>query len=183
MVLGVLLVRFLSVVAISVLTIFVGSAFAQDLSNYEDPLESNLILQCDIVRTDYQFNYKLLYFFRNRLENVGVVALYPNTAQEIENLLLTNSFPSTYAYKSFVSYIEIYDWYSGYEWYEGVIQKKRFYKGSVISRTDGSYSSWSDSLVRGMCKEITRSEARSVIEQFNSDIRSNIEQGSANRIF
>lgn len=175
--------RLLSVVAISVLTIFVGSVFAQDVSNFEDPLESNLILQCDVARTDYEFNYKLLYFFRSRLENVGVVALYPNTTQEIENPLQTNIFPSTFAYKSFVSYIEVYDWFSGFEWYEGVIQKKRFYKGSVISRTEASYSSWSDSSVRGVCKEITRSEGQSVIEEFNLSIRSKIEQGSANQLF
>jgi hypothetical protein len=180
---GVLFVRLLHVTALSVLAIFSSSIFAQDVSNIEDPLDSNLILQCDVARTDYQFNYKLLYFFRYRLENVGVVALYPNTIQEIENPLQTNIFPSTFAYKSFVNYIEVYDWYSGYEWYEGAIQKKRFYKGSVISRTDASYSSWSDRSVRGVCKEITRSEGRSVIDQFNSELRSKIQKGSANQLF
>jgi hypothetical protein len=166
-----------------ILVIYVCSLFAQDYSNSEDPLESNLILECDIARSDYQYNYKVLYFFRHKLENVGVVALYPNTTQEIENPLQTNTFPSTYAYKSFLSYIEIYDWYSGYEWYEGQVLKKRFYKGSVISRTNAGYSSWSDQAVRGVCKEITRTESRLVIDQFNSELRSKIKEESLNQLF
>lgn len=170
---------------IQLASIAAPDVLAQDVSNAEEPLTKNIILQCDIVRSDYQYNYTLLYSFRRIEKLVGVISLYPENNNVIANALRTSNFnfPYTFSYKSFTGYIEIYDWFSGYEWYEGEIKKTRYYKGSVISRLNGSYSSWADAAVSGVCKEIARTEAIELIDSYNAKIENLREQVSNQRLF
>ena len=113
---------------------------AQEWSTVAEPLRRNLILKCDLYRTDYEYHFTNLFFFRRTNQLVGSVKLAPDGMYEARVPIFHGKDTTLYGFTGYIDRLEIYDYYSGYTWYEGYDQNLRYYAGSRISRYDGSYT-------------------------------------------
>jgi len=156
---------------------------AQEWSTVAEPLNRNLILKCDLHRTDYEYQFTNLFFFRRTNQLVSSVKLAPDGMYEEKIPVFHGKDTSLYGFAGYIDRLEIYDYYSGYTWYEGYDQNLRYYAGSRISRYDGSYSNIYDSYVLGTCGEIDIQTARETINEYNGGLEEQRKQSASYRLF
>ena len=107
-----------------------ASIVAQEWSTVVEPLNRNLILKCDLYRTDYDYQFTNLFFFRRTNQLVSSVKLAPDGMYEEKVPVFHGKDTSLYGFTGYIDRLEIYDYYSGYTWYEGYDQNLRYYAGS-----------------------------------------------------
>ena len=94
---------------------------------------SELILKCDLYRTDYDYQFTNLFFFRRTNQLVSSVKLAPDGMYEEKVPVFHGQDTSLYGFTGYIDRLEIC-LYSGYTWYEGYDQNLRYYARSRISR-------------------------------------------------
>ena len=158
-------------------------SYSQEWSTISEPLNRNLILRCDLYRTDYEYRFTNLFFFRRSNQLVSSVKLAPDGTYEAKVPIFHHSDANLYGFTGFIDRLEIYDYYSGFTWFEGVEENTRYYAGSRISRYDGSYSNIYDYYVFGYCVEIEMESARGLIAEYNNGLEEQRVQASSMRLF
>ena len=156
---------------------------AQEWSTVAEPLRRNLILKCDLYRTDYEYQFTNLFFFRRTNQLVGSVKLAPDGMYEARVPIFHGKDTTLYGFTGYIDRLEIYDYYSGVTWYEGYDQNLRYYAGSRISRYDGSYTNIYDYNIFGTCEEIDLGTARESIDQYNAGLEEQKAQSASYRLF
>jgi len=160
-----------------------ASIVAQEWSTVVEPLNRNLILKCDLYRTDYDYQFTNLFFFRRTNQLVSSVKLAPDGMYEEKIPVFHGKDTSLYGFTGYIDRLEIYDYYSGYTWYEGYDQNLRYYAGSRISRYDGAYSNIYDYYVFGTCEEVDIKVARETINEYNAGLEEQRKQSASYRLF
>jgi hypothetical protein len=156
---------------------------AQEWSTVAEPLRRNLILKCDLYRTDYEYRFTNLFFFRRTNQLVGSVKLAPDGMYAASVPIFHGKNTTLYGFTGYIDRLEIYDYYSGYTWYEGYDQNVRYYAGSRISRYDGSYTNIYDYSIFGTCEEIDLGAARESIDQYNAGLEEKRAESASYRLF
>jgi len=156
---------------------------AQEWSTIAEPLNRNLILQCNLYRTDYEYQFTNLFFFRRTNQLVSTVKLAPDGMFEERVPVFHSKDSSIFGFAGYIDRLEIYDYYSGQTWYEGLDQNLRYYAGSRISRYDGSYTNIYDEYIFGTCEEVDLQTARESINEYNAELEELREQSASYRLF
>ena len=88
-----------------------ASIVAQEWSTVAEPFNRNLILKCDLYRTDYEYRFTNLFFFRRTNQLVSSVKLAPDGMYEEKIPVFHGKDTSLFGFTGYIDRLEIYDYY------------------------------------------------------------------------